>query len=371
MATKFLEPGGDATFNAAATTAGGFWQLISNGATVATDFVHGSHVKSLKFGAASGDLVRSPSTIITDAGGRISFYVYFAALPTSTATFFQTLTGGNSNIVSVRLTSAGVLQLAQGNTPTQIGSNGSTLSTGTWYRISLAFTLTDGTTNEWRLFKNGVLDITVSNATINNTSSSKCRWGNADVDTTLDTRVSDIYVDDSTALTDPGNIWVTAKRPNANGTTNGFTASGTPSGGTGSGNAQYVSERPLNTSALVSVVAVGATTEEYNIESVSTGDISITGATIVDFVGWVYAKALLSETASIVLAGSNSNIALTSTATMFTKVAGSSTYPPRTGTDIGVITDATATTVSLYECGVMVAYIPAPPVVNGNFLSLL
>ena len=52
MAVTFLEPGGDADFLVGTTN--GFW----NGAggtvpTVGTDFVHGSHKKSIKYPKAS------------------------------------------------------------------------------------------------------------------------------------------------------------------------------------------------------------------------------------------------------------------------------------------------------------------------------
>ena len=176
----------------------------------------------------------------------------------------------------------------------------------------------------------------------------------------MDSRYSDHYIDNSNALTDPGNIWVTAKRPNANGTTNDFvTQIGIAGSGYGTGHSPQVNERALSTTNGWSIVAVAATTEEYNIESAGTGDIDITGATIVDYVGWVYTSALISETGSIIVNNATSNISITSTNTMFTAVAGSTTYPAGTGTDIGEITSATATTVSLYECGIMIAYIPA------------
>jgi hypothetical protein len=108
------------------------------------------------------------------------------------------------------------------------------------------------------------------------------------------------------------------------------------------------------------VGAGSAVTEEYNVENVSTGDIDLTGATLFDWMGWVFAKSLASETASIVVGGTSSNIALTSTATAFMAAKGSATYPAGTGTDIGLVTSTTVTTVSLYECGVQIAYTPAP-----------
>lgn len=83
-------------------------------------------------------------------------------------------------------------------------------------------------------------------------------------------------------------------------------------------------------------------------------------SSIVDYMGWVSASSLLSETGSIIVNGSSSNISLTSTITLFRKFAGSTVYPGGTGADIGITTTALATTVSLYECGIIFAFIPIP-----------
>jgi hypothetical protein len=176
---------------------------------------------------------------------------------------------------------------------------------------------------------------------------------------------SDIYVDNSTALTDPGDIRVTAKRPNANGTTNGWLVQiGSGGSGYGTGHSPQVNERALSTTNGWST-ALLSTTEEYSIENAATGDADLTGAAIVDFTGWVYAKASTAVTAQMILAGSNSNVSLTTTNTMFTKAAGSTTYPAGS-TDIGMISSGSAGTDSLYECGILVAYIPSAggPAIN-------
>lgn len=347
-----MEPGGDADFTVA--VGGGFWSTSTVGAAVATDFVHGGHIKSIKYRPANAD-VAITTVALRDAGSRASFYIYLAALPTATATIASTL-ATSTNQIAIKVTSAGVLQLWRGNTA-QVGSNGATLSTGTWYRISLAFTIATTTVNEVRLFVDGSSSVSVSNITLSATGATRLRIGNIENDSTLDFRSSDHYIDDGSQLNDTGDIWVTAKRPNANGTTNNFnTQIGSGGSGYGTGHSPQVNERPANAANGWSVVAVAATTEEYNVESASTGDISLTGKVIIDYLGWVKATSLTNETASIRVNNVDSSIALTSTITMFTKVAGSATYPPGSGHDIGIITDATATTVSLYEAGILVAY---------------
>lgn len=354
MATKFLEPGGDATFDTS------LWSNPGS-ATIVSDIVHGGHLRSIKYSPNSGNTM-GQAAVLAGAGGRISFYVYLVALPAATSKLcFLKQTGFGGNVAVIQVTNTGVLQLAENTS--QIGSNGPTLATGQWYRISLAFTVTSTVVNRFEAFVGGVSAISVTNAVLTNASPADFRMGTlTGFDTLLEFRSSDHYIDDSNALTDPGNIWVTAKRPNANGTTNGFTTQiGSGGSGYGSGHSPQVNERPLSVTNGWSMIGAGsAVTEEYNIENKSTGDIDISTATIVDFMGWVYAKAALSETASIVVAGASSNISLTSSNTMFTKFAGSSTYPPGSGADIGIITATTVTTVSLYEGGIVVAYIPAP-----------
>lgn len=355
MATTFLEPGGDADFLVGTTN--GFWKGgITGGPAVATDFVHGAHVKSIKILPNALCVVRTGATVV-DAGSRISAYFYFVALPTSTSVFSRVLTSGLTPRVSLRLTSVGALQLW--NATGQIGTDGATIATGTWYRISLAYTITDSTHNRFEVFVDGVSSISVTNATLAGVSTDRVEFGNVS-DATLAFRTSDHYIDSSNALTDPGNIWVTAKRPNANGTANNFTTQiGSGGSGYGSGHSPQVNERPLSVTNGWSVVAVGATTEEYNIESASTGDINISTATIVDYLGWISTSALVGETVNVIVNGVNFAQAITTTNTLYTKIAGSTTYPAGTGADIGETTDATATTVSLFECGVIVAYIPS------------
>lgn len=361
MATKFLEPGGDADF--AVTTTNGFWATAS-GAATATDFVHGGHVKSIKFRPSNGDIITTATAVTSDTGGRLSFYIYVVALPAVTHHIVLLSPSAGASVVSIRMTSAGTLQLWNSLT-NQIGSDGATLATGTWYRICLTHTIASKTVNRFEMFVNGASSISVTNAVLDNNVSTKYSIANGLADTSSDFRSSDHYVDNSTSLTDTGDVWVTAKRPNANGTTNNFnTQIGAGGSGYGTGHSPQVNERPLSTTNGWSVINAGsAITEEYNIEGTATGDIDISAATIIDYTGWVSAKALTSETASIVVNGATSNISLTTGNLVFTKIAGSTSYPAGTGTDIGIVTSTTVTTVSLFECGIIVAFIPGstPP----------
>ena len=369
----FAEPGGDADFLVGTTN--GFWGNFGGLGTIATDFVHGGHKKSIKYAANVSTGQTSPASSLVNTGSRISMYIYLVALPTSaTAAIWRLYQANNALVCSLRLTSGGVIQLWNGANTLQIGTNGSTLSTGQWYRISLAYTITSTTVNRFEQFVNGVSSISITNATLTNVLPTFLDLGNINLDATLDFRSSDHYIDNSNALTDPGNIWVTAKRPFSNGTTNGFTTQiGSGGSGYGSGHSTQVNERPLSTTNGWSIVGAGsAVTEEYNIENAATGDINLTGATIVDVMGWASMSSLAGETVNMIIGGSSIAQAITSTATLYTTSTGATTYPAGAGADIGITTDTSLTTVSLYETGIIIAYIPpqAPTVTTQTVTSI-
>lgn len=357
MATKFLAAGGDEAFQNYSSVANAFpWDSGSfTNISLATDFVHGPHQRSIKF-APSGGYLQTNLLSAQDSGSRITFYIYLSALPGATSTIFGTWDFSFSNVVRIRLTTAGVLQLWEDTT--QIGSSGSTLSVGRWYRISLALTISSTTVNRFELFKDGISDISITNATIAKTGPIYYNFGNISGNSSLDLRLSDVYIDNASSLVDTGNIYVTAKRPNANGTTNGFnTQIGSGTSGYGSGHSSQVNERPLSNTNGWSFVGAAATTEEYNIESQSQGDINISNYTIIDYMGWLDAKSTNSQTATLIVNNNTGSISLTSTESFFKRFAGSTTYPAGTGTDIGIITTSASNTTSLYEAGIVVAYL--------------
>lgn len=369
MATTFLEPGGDADFTIA--QGNGFWKGgIIGSPTITSSIFHGAHKNSIFFPANSANGLFATAGSVIDSGTRISFYLYIQTLPSGAfgVPVVVENAAGTNGTVEIKITSAGVIQLARPDTDAQIGTNGPTLSVGIWYRISLAFTVTSTTVNRFELFVNGVSGISITNATISATGSNLLYFANANADPAFHWNISDVYVDNLSTLVDTGNIWVTAKRPVSNGTTNGFTTQiGSGGSGYGTGHAPQVNERPINTNNGWSIVGSGSVvTEEYSIEGQGVGDISTVGGTIIDYMGWVSSRTLLAETASIIVAGATLAISLTTNITTFFKFAGSTIYPAG-GTDIGLQTSATVTTVSLYECGILVAFIPSP----ANNLSIL
>lgn len=368
MATTFLDAGTDQTQDTLTFYPNQFFGGTGS-ASSATDQVH-TGTRSLKLictDASSPCYVATADGACADAGTRTSAYIRLSGLPaaTDTAILGVAQAGFGSTPIAIAVTSGGKLRLYQNDDATAVGAAGATtVSAGTWFRLAWCWVITTTTNWSCKVYINGVLEFTRTNAdaTLVLTGTSQfmptvdhCGGGTREA---LTVWYDDLYVDNSSALTDPGNILVTAKRPFANGTTNGFTTQiGAGGSGYGSGHAPQVNEQPLSqTNGWAMIGAGSAVTEEYNVEGLTVGDVNLTGASIVDWMGWVFAKALTSETGNIVVGSTQTNIALTSTPTLFLTAKGSTTYPAGTGTDIGIITATTVTTVSLYECGVIVAY---------------
>lgn len=364
VGTTFLEPGGDASLGGSTLSTGGFWNS-SSASLFASDIVHGSHLNAIKI---TNTFCLTPEGALGTTG-RFSAYYYFNALPGVKNPFVLLESTSAFAGLAFEITSGGVFQFWDYWNGIQLGGNGQTLLPKQWYRICIAYSITSNTINEFRVFIDGALSISVTNATLTTMHLPLTNFfiDNDNADASFDLRVSDIYSDTQSLLTDPGDVWVTAKRPFSNGTTNGFTTQiGAGGSGYGSGHAPQVNERPLSATNGWSMIGVGvAITEEYSIEGLGIGDFNISGRALLDYMGWVYASAALSETGSIIVNNASSNIALTSTNTTFTKIAGSTVYPAG-GTDIGIVTSTTVTTVSLYECGIVFAFL-----IPRNNLTLL
>ncbi len=363
---KFLEAG------TAATQGLEFWPstTVTNG-TIASDSAGvGGSTRSINCTSttASGKAFANYGSFYVPAiRGRSSFYYRTTRIPAGTLS--NSIQAGLGGGCELALNTAAHLILLASDEATVLATGTATLAINTDYRISTAFSKTSQTVNTFEVYVNGVLDFSATNVDVQSgVGNATLRLGRNIAANNIGTGTdyfAHFYTDELTTG-DPGNILVTAKRPLTNGTVNGYTASGTASS-YGTGNAAYVNERPLSQTNLVAVVNAGTVvTEEYNIEGRSVGDIDLTSKSIVDYVGWVYTKALSAETGRMVLNGNSYAISITTSAAMFSQPAGSTLYPAGTGTDIGEITDTTATTVTLYECGIQFAYLATGGVVSGS-----
>lgn len=367
--TIWMEPGGAATKDFSFFTG----TLVNEGTIQYSTQPVANSISSLKIstGTTNGDnQLFYIDNVLADAGRRISFYFRFNGTPNLANTYYLTdfidinQNTQNATLYMLGLGSTNNLVLMSNNDPTSLaqvlGTSSITLAQNTDYQISLAYKITSGTVNTFTVFLNGSQVISSTNAHLNSVTSGELSMGAFQVGpgTFVNYYFSHFFIDNGTANS-LGPVHITAKLPFANGNTNGFTTSGTASS-YGSGNARYVNYRPLQTTtANVSKVGAGAAiTEEYNIEGASIGDIDISQGTIVDNMGWLYAKSATTQTDEIIVNGGTSSIALTSTPTLFTKITSQNTYPAGTGADIGVITNTALTTTTLYDAGVLVAYLP-------------
>jgi hypothetical protein len=301
----------------------------------------------------------------------------------NTAFMFYTTANNAAQAMAFGIDTTGVLRMCFDGVASKAGKT--VLTALTFYRICVSVNIVSTTNFTINLYlqqpgqSTGVLEIQLTNAdgTLNRTGISDFKpgindaVGSYDANIAQNTAVMTVWYDNFFANTgtdtlDPGDVECAGKRTFANGTTNGFTTQiGAGGSGYGSGHAPQVNEQPLNTANGWSMVGAGAAvTEEYNIEGQSVGDVNIpVDARIVGAEAWVYAAATVNETASMVAdGGTGTNIALTNTPTLFTNdIPVPTQYPAGTGTDIGIITTTALSTVSLYECGIMIAFIRTKP----------
>lgn len=305
---------------------------------------------------------RTAAGVVTDAGSLDSFGFRIDTLPAARISISRLLTSGLNDVLDIQLNTNGTLR---GQPIGATAVDGTTvLAVNTFYRISRSYTITNSTTFTIKIFLNGVLELTCNAGTMSTTGTSI--WQGilqSGAGINVNAWFDDIYIDNRADLTDSGDVRVTAKRPFSNGTTNGFTTQiGSGGSGYGTGHAPQVNERPSSGVNGWSMIGAGsAVTEEYTIEGPTVGDVNVASVPIRGVFGWVRAKAALSETANIIVDGTATNISLTSSTAYFTKVSPNPTAFPGGGTDIGLITSTTVTTVSLFECGIYLAYTPIAP----------
>ena len=370
--TKFIESGSAATQGTEFWTNGTFTGSTGT-VTSDTQAIFGSSrsIKLATGAGADGSAIVSMNGIMADAGRRFSMGFRYTGTPapaTNAAEFLSVVNAGAGQLVfMVALDAAGKLNVIRDD-HTILGTGTTVLSTSTDYRISCAYTVTSTTVNTITVYLNGVAEITLSNVTLQFTGGTALDFALRDNGFNAGANLSiwgaHFYVDDGTSG-DIGNVRVTPKRPNANGTAVDFTTRiGAGGSGYGTGHSPQVNERPLSQTNGWSLSNTTKATEEYNIENAATGDNDLTGASIVDYTGWLFSN--VNSTANspvhhIIVNGVATAITEATGAALFTKIAGSTTYPAGTGTDIGIDAQYTTTPhlTRLFECGVLVAYIPA------------
>ena len=348
--TLWLESGTDATQGLE------WWNPIGN-APVTDTAQKNTGPRSIKAnGGASNltSLVRK-SGILADAGRRICAYVNFTNKPANNVRIILARAFSLADVIAIRITSGGVLQLDSNGT--QIGSNGSTLSTGTWYHLCLTYTITSSTVFDLRVFKDSsTADISVTNSgtlAATNSDTVEIGWGESPGANNV-MNFDDIYIDDSTANTYPGDIRVTAKLPS---TTNANNFDATL--GTGVVNQRPISETDGKQDATANTPGA---TQNYTLETASGGDVDMSGNTIVTRFAWVWAKkgnGSTSTAATIFDNGSETSITLTTSSSLLDVITDSSSYPSNAA-GIGMRAIDGGSDTFFYEGGTLIGFTGAP-----------
>jgi hypothetical protein len=370
MSTLWMEPGSDATQDFS------LWTFVSGAVSSESTYPDtGSHSIQLTNGNPSVAAFITRQDIMDDAGRRFSFRIRFAqyggTVSGGSATFMNIANSAGSTVFQFRLgstngTGAQCIRVVTQGTPANI----STITTyklplNEFVHIALAYKIVSATDYTIRMWINGTLVVEQGydgvNALLRTTTNRlavNMESANWPVDSLM--WIDNLYIDDQSTLEYPGNIRIVAKRPLTNGTTNGFTTQiGAGGSGYGTGHAPQVNEQPLSATNGWSMIGAGAAvTEQYNIEDQDTGDVNIREMRIVGVMGWLRAKTSTgTQTASRTIDGTTTaDVALTTTTTTYWFMSATpNKYPARTGTDIGIVTTTALQTVSLYECGIIIA----------------
>jgi hypothetical protein len=329
------------------------WDSVSGGGSSSTAWSRTGPRSYAVFGSGPGYLEKNG--VLDDAGRRISFAFRMTALPSaSTAYICSFVTSGGTVLFYLSISSSGHLQLLNGSTSAQIGSDGTTaLAADTDYRISISYTITSTSVNEIRVFLDGGSEISVTDGSLSNTGTNRfwigifsaVHWGSDTI------YFDDIYIDDGSDLTDTGDVHVTYKAP-ATVNNNNFDTTG------GSG---AVNERPINETNYKQQAGTSQVNQDYTLENAATGDEDITGATIVAYKAWIWAKRGSGGAGSpnLILNGTTYPITVaTGSAQYFEQRNLSSSYPTAAN-GVGLQSGGGSADYFLYECGAQIAYIPA------------
>jgi len=296
MAITFIEAGSDATGGLEFyTSSGGFTPTSSS--TFAN-----TGTRSIRCQGNGKSFVQK-NDILAKAGRRIQKYFRLTNLPLNQTVLLEAI-GDNSEVYSVRVTPGGVIQLFANGI--QVGSDGATVTTGVWYRLTLAYAITSLTVNSAKCWIDGANLITATDVTLGADTPNHLRLGfitNPGLTSTQYLYFDDVYVDDSTAVTDPLAINVTNKKPNALSTNNFDTVVGA----TPTNRWDNVSEFPANLSNGFKHIATTDVTESFGVQAVNAGDEDITGLTVLGRAAWILSKRGIEDGAFTQILGHNNS----------------------------------------------------------------
>lgn len=226
----FLESGTDATQGFE------FWSATAGTVSSATDQVK-TGPRSIKLTTGSPALASAQkSGVLADAGRRISLWFRGGTLPAAESNLLLIEDAADNTVAQVRWRTDGKLSFGMVGATFVTGST--TLSINTWYRLAVSYTITNTTTFRIDVYVDGVNQGSATAGTATRTGSDILQVTAASaLGNGINVWYDDVYIDDGADYTDPGDIRVTNKRPNANGGTNTFdTTTSTTNSGYGTGN---------------------------------------------------------------------------------------------------------------------------------------
>ncbi len=187
-----------ATFIESGSESGNLTPYTTSGTvTSATDQAK-TGLRSVKCDTAAGNVLAfaARAGCLADAGRRVSAYVRFDVLPTSVAGLITLYKSDNTTqVFTINLDTGGHLVAQPVGVAAATGTT--VLAVNTWYRVSLAYYITNTTTYAFKVYLNGTIEVTANAGTLTNTASDTMQlrkgtaWGANKV-----TWYDDIYVDD-------------------------------------------------------------------------------------------------------------------------------------------------------------------------------
>lgn len=234
----------------------------------------------------------------------------------------------------------------------------STMLPDSWYRISFGFVQHGTDDLEVTTYLDGIQELSIEGASTGGFSGpfSDLQYGwilspGANHLCWLD----QLYIDDGDDLSDPGNKRITAKLPASVNENNWDTT-----GGTGA-----VNERPLSETNFRQHAASTGVRQTYTLQSAATGDVDLTGESIVGYMGWAWAKrgagdlgdspAFIVNNVLELSVSSSPIISLSATPALLKAPVTSVNYPSHAA-GIGMRSNEESGDTFMYECGVVVAY---------------
>jgi hypothetical protein len=364
MAVVFLSDGAGGSALVPTTAFATVFDIVGSGSVVTQTAIKEHGYGALKHDSGASLSAYVVATCLADAGRRTSVRVRFDGLPSGNNTgIMRVLTSANAQVAEVRLNSTGKLVLYAGASGATLQATGATtLSTNgtTWHRIALCYTITSASVSEWRVYLDGTLELTASNPATQVTASNRWRvgWTGTSPGANVVMYSQDYYGDDSSALTDPGDVRVTGKMPaSTSGTTNAWTLVGSAAN-----RWDAVDERPATTTNRYTQTANAQVIEQFLVEADAVGDDDITGATVLGKTGWAHyavAASTGSTLISMYLQGGLFTLTTTAGSGVYQTHFKVATSAHASADLIGLRSSGTTADSNFAEAGILIAYIAA------------